>query len=253
MTPQQDLLAPVTRTQKFTSLITRGMAGLGVVLSGLWALITYVVPDPSTLGFTFVSWKSVVLVVGTFLFLSAVSIGWQIRNLASILRGTLQFLMAIGLSFGFFILGTEYAKPSFEFAKLQSKVVENEGTNLLGKRMEVLDNVRIELQGCENIGRLPTCTFELTNLNIDRGFRFNDGTLLFDETGGPLKLESVRVGQVDDGYYRAFQLVRNVPTRVTLNFQQSGSKLNRTPAIKLSFRDKNDDSLMLKFSDVAMN
>jgi hypothetical protein len=40
---------------------------------------------------------------------------------------------------------------------------------------------------------------------------------------------------------------------VTLNFQQSGSKLNRTPAIKLSFRDKNDDSLMLKFSDVAMN
>ncbi len=253
LTLQQDLLAPVTRTQKITSLITRGMAGLGVVLSGLWALITYVVPDPSTLGFTFISWKSVVLVVSTFLFLSAVSIGWQIRNLAPVLRGALQFFMVIGLSFGFFILGTEYAKPSFEFAKLQSKIVENEGTNLLGKRMEVLDNVRIELLGCENIGRLPTCTFELTNLNIDRGFRFNDGTLLFDETGGPLKLDSVRVGQVDDGYYRAFQLVRNVPTRVTLNFQQSGSKLNRTPAIKLSFRDKNDESLMLKFSDVAMN
>jgi hypothetical protein len=207
---------------------------------------------PKCIRFHLVSWKSVVLVVSTFSFEHCFH---RLANpkLAPILRGTLQFFMAIGLSFGFFILGTEYAKPSFEFAKLQSKIVENEGTNLLGKRMEVLDNVRIELLGCENIGRLPTCTFELTNLNIDRGFRFNDGTLLFDETGGPLKLESVHIGQVDDGYYRAFQLVRNVPTRVTLNFQQSGSKLNRTPAIKLSFRDKNDDSLMLKFSDVAMN
>lgn len=129
--------------------------------------------------------------------------------------------MALGLSFGFFILGTESAKPSFEFAKLQTKVVENEGANLLGKRMEVLDNVHIELLGCENIGRLPTCTFELKNLNIDRGFRFNDCTLLFDETGGPLKLGSVRVGQLDDGYYRPFQLIRNVPTRVTLNFLAS--------------------------------
>ena len=153
----------------------------------------------------------------------------------------------------FFILGTEYAKPSFEFAKLQSKIVENEGNNLLGKRMEVLDNVRIELQGCENIGRLPTCTFELTNLNVDRGLRFDDSTRLFDETGGPLKPESIRVGQVEDSYYRQFQLIRNVPTRVTLIFQQSNSKLTKTPAIKLGFRDKNDETLTVKFSDVILH
>ncbi|MGB5958364.1 hypothetical protein [Pseudomonas sp.] len=145
------------------------------------------------------------MVVSTFLFLSTVSIGWQIRNLAPILR-----------------------------AKLQSKIVENEGTNLLGKRMEVLDNVRILLMGYENIDRLPTCTFELTNLNTDRGFRFNDGALLLDETGGPLKLESVRAGQMDDGYYRAFQLADTSDAEL----QQSGSRLNRAPAIKLSFRDK---------------
>ncbi|WP_413704514.1 hypothetical protein [Pseudomonas sp. Pseusp16] len=251
--PQQDLLAPVTRTQKITSLITRGMAGLGVVLSGLWALITYAVPDPSVFGFSFISWKSVVLVVSTFLLLSAISIGWQIRNFTPVIRGVLQFCMVIGLSFGFFILGTEYAKPSFEFAKVQSKMVENEGNNLLGKRMEVLDNVRFELLGCENIGRLPTCTFELTNLNVDRIFRFEDGTRMFDESGGPLKPESIRVGQVEDYYYRQFQLVRNVPTRVTLLFQQSNSKLSKTPAIKLSFQDKNSEYLMLKFTDVAMH
>lgn len=250
--PQQDPPIPPTRAQKVTSLITRAMAGLGIVLGAMWALITYVVPDPSVFGFSFISWKNVVLFVSTFLFLGALSIGWQIRNLTPMLRGILQFCMVSGLSLGFFILGTEYAKPSFEFAKLQSKIVENEGSNLLGKRMEVLDNVRIELEGCENIGRLPTCTFELTNLNVDRSFRFDDSTKLFDESGGPLKFESIRVGQVEDNAYLRFQLIRNVPTRVTLNFQQSNNKLSKTPAIKLAFRDGNDETLTLKFSEIVM-
>ncbi|NWB47725.1 hypothetical protein [Pseudomonas gingeri] len=253
MAPHQDSLASLTLTQKATSIIARGIAGLSVLLSAMWALITYVVPDPSVFGFSFISWKNVVLLVSTFLFLGTLSIGWQIRNLTPMLRGVLQFFMVTGLSFGFFTLGTEYAKPSFEFAKLQSKIVENEGRSLLGKRMEVLDNVRIELVGCENIGRLPTCTFELTNLNVDRNFRFHESTRLFDESGGPLKFESIRVGQVEDRYSLQFQLVRNVPTRVTLNFQQSDSKLSKTPAIKLVFRDGNDETLTLKFSEVEIH
>lgn len=254
--PQPDSSAQLSLTktpfaQKVPVLIARGMAGLGVVLSLIWALITYFVPDPSVLGFSFISWKNVVLLVSTFLFLGAVSIAWQIRNLTPILRGLLQFLMISGLSFGFFILGTEYAKPSFEFAKLQSRVVENEGRNILGKRMEVLDNIRIELDGCENIGRLPTCTFELTNLNVDRSFRFDSG-ILFDESGGPLKLESIRVGQVEGSYWQQTQLIRNVPTRATLIFQQSNNKLSKTPAIKLAFQDVKSELLTLKFSDVTM-
>ncbi|WP_337153426.1 hypothetical protein [Pseudomonas protegens] len=160
--------------------------------------------------------------------------------------------MACVLSFGFFILGTEYAKPSFEFAKLQAKIVENEGNNLLGRRIEVLDNVRFELEGCENIGRLPTCSFELTNLNLDRNFSFDNGTRLFDESGGPLTFNAIRVGQVESHSWLDFQLIRNVPTRVTLIFQQSNNKMSRTPAIKLVFRDGNNDPLTLKFSDVAM-
>jgi hypothetical protein len=228
------------------------MAGLGVLLGAMWALITYAVPDPSVFGFSFISWKNVVLLVSTFMFLGAVSIGWQIRNFTPLLRGSLQFLIIAGMSFGFFILGTEYAKPSFEFAKLQAKIVENEGSNLLGKRMEVLDNVRIELDGCENIGRLPTCTFELTNLNVDRSFRFDESTRLFDASGGSLKFESIRVGQVEDRPWARFQLIRNLPTRVTLNFQQSNDKLTKTPAIKLVFKDLNDELLTLKFSEIDM-
>ncbi|MCY1269786.1 hypothetical protein D9M68_127700 [compost metagenome] len=249
---QQAISPPFTRNSKIASFIARAMTGLGILLGAMWALITYVVPDPSVFGFSFINWRNVVLLVSTFTFLGAVSLAWQIRNLPTMLRGTLQFLLISGLSLIFFILGTEYAKPSFEFAKVQSRIVENEGANLLGKRMEVLDNVRLELVGCENIGRLPTCIVELTNLDVDRDFRFDNSTRLFDESGGPLSLKTIRVGQVEDSYWMQFQLIRNVPTRVTLIFQQTSDKLGRTPAIRLMFRDKDGESQVLKFSDVPM-
>lgn len=254
---QQDLPlpnAPVAPApaSKVASLVARVMTGLGVVLGLMWALITYVVPDPSVFGFSFINWKNVVLLVSTFTVLGALSISWQMRNLPAMLRGSMQFLLITGLSAIFFILGTEYAKPSFEFAKVQSKIVENEGANLLGKRMEVLDNVRVELSGCENIGRLPTCTFELTNLDVDRDFRFDGATRLFDETGGPLQPATIRVGQVEDYYGLQFQLVRNVPTRATLTFQRANDKLTRTPAIKLVFSNRNSETQTLKFTDVAL-
>ena len=251
--PHHKESSPSSRnTRKMASLITRCMTGLGVVLTVMWALITYVVPDPSVFGFSFVSWKNVILLVSTFLFLMAISIGWQTRNFAPLFRGLLQTCMAAFLCISFFILGSEYAKPSFEFTKQQSNIVENDGSNLLGKRMEVLDNIRIEMIGCENIGRLPTCTFELTNRNVDRDFRFNEESQLFDEAGASLKLRSVRVGQAEGDYWLNFQLVRNVPTRITLTFQQSNSKLSKTPAIKLAFRNAKSETLILKFSEVGL-
>ncbi|MGX0891116.1 hypothetical protein AB7M22_003124 [Pseudomonas sp. ADAK2 TE3594] len=73
-----------------------------------------------------------------------------------------------------------------------------------------------------------------------------------DESGGPLEFESIRVGQVEDSARLRFQLIRNVPTRVTLIFQQSNSKLSKTPAIKLAFRDGNDETLTVKFSEIVM-
>ncbi|WP_017904038.1 hypothetical protein [Pseudomonas asplenii] len=250
MTPQAD--SPPTRTRKLTSLITRSVTGLGVLLGALWALITYVVPDPSVFGFSFISWKNVVLLVSTFIYLGTLSIAWQIRHFPPLLFGTVQFCLLSGLPFGFFILGTEYAKPSFEFAKVQARIIENDGSNLLGKRMEVVDSVRFELEGCENIGRLPTCTFELTNLGVDRQFRFNGDTRLFDDAGGPLTFEAIRVGQVEGAAWQQIQLVRNVPTRVTLIFQQSSKKLSRTPAIRLLFNDDSGKVQTLKFSDIVM-
>lgn len=248
----QDALMNPAPNSKVTSALTRVMAGLSVLLGAMWALITYVFPDPSVFGFGFVNWKNLVLLVSVFTFFSVLSIGWQARRLPETLKGLFQLILASALAAGFFILGGEYAKPSFEFAKAQAKIVENEGSNLLGKRVEALDNVRIELLGCENIGQLPSCTVELTNVDIDREFRFATETSLFDQTGGVLGLESMRIGQAKGDKWSSFPLIRNVPTRVTLIFQAAHNKLSRTPAIKLLFRGRDNEDHVLKFSDVAM-
>lgn len=182
MSPAEQTL-PSTRSGQVTSLVAKAMTGIGVVLGGLWAVITYLVPDPSVFGFSFINWRNIVLLVSTFTLLTSLSLCWQMRNLPRLMHGTLQTLLITALSFIFFILGTEYAKPTFEFAKVQSMVVENDGSNLLGKRLEVVDDIRIELIGCENIGRFPNCTFEVTNMGMDREFRFDDATRLFDEAG----------------------------------------------------------------------
>ncbi len=155
------------------------MTGLGVVLGGMWAMITYLVPDPSVFGFGFINWRNIVLLVSLFTVLGALSICWQIRNSPPLLHGAALTLLIAGLSFVFFILGTEYAKPTFEFAKVQSTIIENDGNNLLGKRIEVVDGIRVELVNCENIGRFPTCTFTLTNLDVDRDFRFESASRFF--------------------------------------------------------------------------
>jgi len=168
------------------------------------------------------------------------------------MRGSLTTILITALCFVFFILGTEYAKPSFEFAKVQSNVIENDGSNLLGKRMEVVDDIRFELIGCENIGRYPNCTLQLTNLGMDRSFKFQGESRLFDEAGAPIKISQVRVGQ-QLSEWNGFQLIRNVPTSVTLLFMEADRKIERSPSIKLMFQTRNNDEQALKFNDVSMS
>lgn len=248
---EQTLLS--TRSSRITSLVAKVMTGIGVLLGGMWAVITYLVPDPSVFGFAFINWRNIVLLVSTFTLLGSLSICWQMRNLPKVLHGTLLTFLIAAVSFIFFILGTEYAKPSFEFAKVQSTVVENEGNNLLGKRLEVVDDVRFELIGCENIGRFPNCTFELTNQGMDRDFRFDNASRLFDEAGAPLRIGEMRVGQQRNNPWGEFQLIRTVPTRVTLVFQEADRKIERSPSIKLIFRTRMNEEQALKFNEVSLN
>lgn len=240
------------RRHHITSLVAKIMTGLGVVLGGMWAMITYLVPDPSVFGFGFINWRNIVLLVSLFTVLGALSICWQIRNAPPLLHGAALTLLIAGLSFVFFILGTEYAKPTFEFAKVQSTIIENDGNNLLGKRIEVVDGIRVELVNCENIGRFPTCTFTLTNLDIDRDFRFESASRFFDEAGAPGPIKEQRMGQTSMSPWREFQLLRNVPTSVSLVFQETDRKVEHAPSIKLFFSTRDNTTQALKFNDVYL-
>ena len=238
--------------KKISALLTRIMGGISALLAAMWGLITYVFPDPTVFGLSFLNWKNVILFMSAFVFLSVIFLGWYAHRLPQMLKGAMLVVLSAGLAVIFFALGGEYAKPSFDFARNQQKFIENAGANLLGKRLEVVDGVRIELLGCEKIGRAPNCAFELTNTRLDGEFRFNSETSLFEETGGALSVDKLQVGSSRFINREPFPLVRGVPTRVKLAFEQGRGDLQDSPALKLSVRTNHGEDSVVKFNDVSI-
>jgi hypothetical protein len=238
--------------KKISGLITRIMGGISALLAAMWGLITYVFPDPTVFGLSFLNWKNVILFMSAFVFLSVIFLGWYANRLPQMLKGAMLVILSAGLAVIFFALGGEYAKPSFDFARNQQKFIENGGANMLGKRIEVIDGVRIELLGCEKIGRSPNCDFELTNTRLDGEFHFNSDTSLFEETGGALNIDKMQVGSSKFMNRETFPVVRGVPTRVRLAFEQGRGDLQNSPALKLSVRTNHGDDSVVKFNDVEI-
>ncbi|GAO96189.1 hypothetical protein PSA5_25745 [Pseudomonas syringae pv. actinidiae] len=175
------------------------------------------------------------------------------RKLPSVLKLGVWLGLALFLCAVFFKLGGEYAKPSVDFARSQTLFTENDNANIFGKRSENVDNLDIELLGCDQNGQSPTCTLELTNKSADRDFRFVNPISLFEETGGALGLSQMRVGDAKYDRWDNFQLIRNVPTRVTMTFEAAKGKVKQSPALKLSFRDRENKDNVLKFNEVKVN
>jgi hypothetical protein len=243
----------LTTARNTNSLIARSMTGTGALIAAMWALITYVFPDPTIFGFGFLNWKNVIMLISAFTLFSTLVIGWKVRALPPGFRNFFHTLLATLLAVLFFIFGSEYARPTFEFAQHQSDMVENEGPNLLGKRVEVIANIRSELVGCETIGESPRCTFDLTNLISDREIVVSTASKIFNAYGGVLSLKGILVGDREIGRSDYFPLVSKAATRVTLIFQADSSRLTQSPAVKLTFRDRNIDFVTLKYAGVPIH
>jgi len=240
---------------KISAIFTKISAGIVSMLGILWGIFTYLFPDPSVFGLNvdFINWKTLIAIVSTLTLLGALGIAILARKLPAILKIIVWFSLSLILCAVFFRLGAEYAKPSVDFARSQKLFVENDGTNVFGKRAETVDNLSIELLDCDQNGQSPTCTLELINKSADRDFRFLNPISLFEETGGALSLSQMRVGDAKFDRWDSFQLIRNVPTRVTLIFEATKGRVKKSPALKLTFRDRESKENVLKFNDVKVN
>jgi hypothetical protein len=144
----------------------------------------------------------------------------------------------------------EYAKPSFEFAKAQERVVENDSPTLFGKRMEMVDNVRISLVNCNFIAQTPSCVFEFNSTNKDREVQVRSVSAVFEPDGNNLRLEKTLVGN-EELKYGSIELVRNLNTKVTLIFKQTRNDLSTIPSVKLVLNGLDNYERVIKFNEVT--
>lgn len=240
---------------KTSMLFTKIGAVVGSLLGTLWGLFTYVFPDPSVFGVSLdsLNWRTMISMVSVVTLLVAFWIAFLAVKLPRILKSTVWLLLTLMLCGVFFKLGGEYAKPSFEFARSQTLIQENSNANVFGKRVETVDDVRIELMECEQNGQVPTCTLMLTNNSADRNFRLLSPSSLFEEAGGALNLAQLRVGDARYDRWDSFQLIRNVPTRLTLIFETAKARVKTSPALKLTLRNRDGKDSVLKFNEVKVN
>lgn len=236
-----------TTPAKLLALLT---GALSTVLGLCWAVITYVFPDPTVFGLGVVNWKNILVVFATFIFLSAAMVSIFTWRLPTIARRVVNLVLAVGLSYGFFIIGMEYAKPSFDFAQQQSRVIENDSPTLLGKRVEMVDNVRISLLNCNFIAQTPSCVFEFNSTNKDREIQVRSVSAVFETDGNNLRLDKTLVGN-EELKYGNIELVRNLNTKVTLIFKQTRNDLSTIPSVKLVISGLENSDQVVKFNDVA--
>ncbi|WP_373387997.1 hypothetical protein [Pseudomonas alcaligenes] len=223
---------------------------LSTLIGLCWAVITYVFPDPTVFGLGVVNWKTVLTIFATFIFMSALMVSIMTWRLPTVLRRLVNLVLAVGLCTGFFVIGMEYAKPSFEFAQEQDRIIENESPTLLGKRMEMVDNVRINLNGCNFVAQTPSCVFEFTSTNKDREINVRSVSAVFEQDGNNLRLEKTLVGNTELKY-GSIELVRNLTTKVTLIFQQTRNDLSTIPSVKLVLNGFGNYEQVVKFNEVA--
>jgi len=238
-------------TQSIPTKLLAWLTGLlSTVIGVCWAVITYVFPDPSVFGLGVVNWKNFLSVFATLVFVGALLLSVMTWRLPTFLRRTVNLILAVGLSAAFFVIGMEYAKPSFEFAREQNRIIENDSPTLLGKRMEMVDNVRINLSGCNFVAQTLSCVFEFTSTNKDREIQVRSMSAVFEPDGNNLRLEKTLVGNTELKR-GAIELVRNLDTKVTLIFQQTRNDLRTIPSVKLVINGLEHREQVVKFNEVA--
>lgn len=237
---------PKTTPAKILAWLT---GALSTVIGLCWAVITYVFPDPTVFGLGVINWKNFLSFFAAFVFLGILLLSIMSWRLPIFLRRSVNLVLAVFLAGVFFVIGMEYAKPSFEFARAQDRIVENDSPTLFGKRVEMVNNVRISLMGCNFIAQTPSCIFEINSTNRDREIGVRGTSAVFEPDGNNLRLDKILVGN-EELRTSSIELVRNLNTKVTLIFRQTRNNLSIIPSVKLVITGLENYEQVVKFNDV---
>jgi len=217
-----------------------------------WAIFTYVIPDPSVLGFDAINWKNILL-----LLLACICLGWIFiyafaLKLPALLRHSSIVFVYILTAASFFWIGMKYEDPLFGVSEEEAVYAYNDSSTILGKRIEKIDNISIQLVECQKaIGKI-LCKLDFINNGADRDISFRSETRAFDDASNEISLDSVVVGSSNISTWHEFALPKGIKTSVIIAFNLVNNSSEKLTSLRLRFSGFNGVRGGVKFDEVKI-
>ena len=222
------------------------------LLGAGWAVFTYVVPDPSVLGMEAINWKNVLLFTSSLVAISWVVVYFFLQKLPSVIRHLSILILYSVTAFSFFWVGTKYQDPLFGSSEQEAVYAYNDSTTILGKRIETIENISIQLRGCQKVMGKIACKLDLLNNNTDRDVSFSGDTRAFDDVSNEMELDSLVIGSSNVSTYKTFALPKGVKTTVMIAFKLTNENSQKLTSLRVKLSGLNGVRKGVKFDGVPL-
>lgn len=217
-----------------------------------WTIITYVVPDPTILGFDVINWKNILLFSCFLIGSTWLLIYFWLQRLPTIARHLLAVTAYAVSAALFFALGIKYQDPLFGVSKSEAVYAYNDSSTLLGERVESIDGVSVLLRGCQkSIGQIA-CKVELLNKGPDREIAFHGDTRAFDDASNEMELTSLVIGTSFHRTSKDFSLPKGVKTTIVVAFNSANNSIKSLTSLRLRFSGMDGPRKGVKFDSVPL-
>lgn len=222
------------------------------LLGAGWGVFTYIVPDPSILGMEAVNWKNTLLFASSLVAMIWVLIYFSLQKIPSFLRHSSIIILYSLTAFSFFWVGTKYQDPLFGSSEQEAIYAYNDSATILGKRIETIENVSIQLKGCQKVMGKIVCRLDLLNKNADRDLSLSGETRAFDDASNEMELDSLAIGSSNVSTYKTFVLPKGVKTTVIIAFKLPNESSQRLTSLRVKFSGMNGIRKGVKFDGVPL-
>lgn len=217
-----------------------------------WAVFTYVIPDPTVLGFDAINWKNILLILSI-----AICLGWLFiysfaLKLPTLLRHASIVFMYLLTAASFFWIGMKYEDPLFGVTEKEAVYAYNDSSTILGKRIETIDHISMQLVECQKAMGKIICKLDFVNNGADRDISFRSETRAFDDSSNEINLDSVVVGSSNISTWDSFSLPKGIKTSVLIAFKLVNNSSNKLTSLRLRLSGLRGVREGVKFDDVQI-